>query len=111
VLTKGANPLQMYVNMWRSTADSGSIAQVLIKAAPLILAGLAVAVPARAGLVNVGGEGQIIVGAVAAAGVALAFDKTLAGPVVLLLMMVAAAAAGAAWAGVAAVLRLTVKVN
>ncbi len=38
------------------------LGDVLIKASPLILAALAVAVPARAGLVNVGGEGQIVVG-------------------------------------------------
>ena len=37
-----------------------------------MLAGLAVAIPARAGLINVGGEGQLIIGGVAAAGVALA---------------------------------------
>ena len=42
-----------------------------IRTAPLLLAALAVAVPARAGLVNVGGEGQLVIGAVGAAGVAL----------------------------------------
>ena len=62
-------------------------------------------------MLNVGGEGQIIVGAVAAAGVALATDENLSGPVVLLLMLFAAMLAGAAWAGIAGVLRLTVKVN
>ena len=37
--------------------------------APIILAALAVTVPARAGLINVGGEGQLVIGGVAAAGV------------------------------------------
>ena len=64
-----------------------------------MLAGLAVAVPARAGLVNVGGEGQVVVGAVAAAGVALALDGTLPGGPMIVVMMLAAAAAGALWAG------------
>jgi ABC-type uncharacterized transport system permease subunit len=112
VVTKGANPIQMYGDMWRSTVLNGtSIGQVLVKAAPLILAGLAVAVPARAGLVNVGGEGQVIMGAVAAGGVALALDGTLPGGVMLVVMMLAASTAGGLWAGLAAVLRLTVRVN
>ena len=76
-----------------------------------ILAALAVAVPARAGLVNVGGEGQLVMGAVAAAGVALALDATLPGAAMIVVMMLAAAAAGALWAGIAGVLRLTVRVN
>ncbi len=112
VVTKGANPIQMYGDMWRSTVLNGtSIGQVLVKASPLILAGLAVAVPAKAGLVNVGGEGQVIMGAVAAGGVALALDGTLPGGVMVVVMMLAAATAGGLWAGLAAVLRLTVRVN
>jgi simple sugar transport system permease protein len=112
VMTKGANPVDVYREMWRSTVvNSTSIGQVLVKAAPLILAGLAVAVPAKAGLVNVGGEGQVIMGAVAAGGVALALDGTLPGGVMVVVMMLAAAAAGGLWAGLAAVLRLTVRVN
>ena len=44
-VTKGANPIQMYSDMWRSTVLNGtSIGQVLVKASPLILAGLALAV-------------------------------------------------------------------
>jgi simple sugar transport system permease protein len=112
VMTKGANPFDVYAEMWRSTVlNTNSLGQVLVKAAPLILAGLAVAVPARAGLVNVGGEGQVIMGAVAAGGVALALDGTLPGGLMVLVMMLAAAVAGGLWAGLAAVLRLTVRVN
>lgn len=112
VLTKGANPLEVYGDMWRSTVLNGtSLGQVLVKASPLILAGLAVAVPARAGLVNVGGEGQVIMGAVGAGGVALALDGTLSGGVMVVVMMLAAALAGGLWAALAGVLRLTVRVN
>jgi simple sugar transport system permease protein len=112
VMTKGANPIQMYSDMWRSTVLNGtSLGQVLVKASPLILAGLAVAVPAKAGLVNVGGEGQIIMGAIGAAGAALALDGRLPGGVMIVVMALAAAAAGGLWAGIAALLRLTVRVN
>jgi ABC-type uncharacterized transport system permease subunit len=111
VAVKGADPIALYADVVRSLADPAQTEAVIIRAVVLVLAGLAVAVPARAGLLNVGGEGQIIVGAVAAAGVALALDRSAPGPVVLVFMMVAAALAGAAWAGIAAGLRLTVKVN
>jgi simple sugar transport system permease protein len=84
---------------------------VLDKAAPFILAGLAVAVPAKAGLVNIGGEGQIVIGATAAGGVALALGDRATGISSLLLMALAAAGAGAAWAGLAAVLKLAGNVN
>jgi simple sugar transport system permease protein len=111
VITKGANPLEVYGDMWRSLADGTSLGEVLVKASPLMLAALAVAVPARAGLVNVGGEGQVVMGAIGAAGVMLALDGTLPGTATIALMMLAAAVAGAVWAGIAGVLRLTVKVN
>jgi simple sugar transport system permease protein len=112
LLVKGANPVEVYADAWTSTfTNSASVEQIFIKAAPFLLGALAVAVPARAGLVNVGGEGQIIIGAVAAGGVALALDATVGGGVVMVLMALAAIAAGAAWAGLAVLLRLTVGIN
>jgi simple sugar transport system permease protein len=112
LLIKGANPASVYADVWASTfTNSPSIQQIFIKAAPLLLGALAVVVPARAGLVNVGGEGQIVIGAVAAGGVALALDNTLGGGLVMVLMILGSMAAGAAWAGLAAVLRLTVGIN
>ena len=112
IVFKGANPLEVFPDMWVSTfARSRSVSEIVIAMAPLVLAALAVVVPARAGMSNVGGEGQVIVGAIAACGVALATDGTLPGAVVLILMAVAGIAAGAAWAGVAGLLRLGFQVN
>ncbi|HET9518938.1 MAG TPA: ABC transporter permease [Actinoplanes sp.] len=111
VAAKGADPFAMYADMVTSLADPAQAGTVLVRTAVLLLAGLAVAVPARAGLLNVGGEGQVIIGAVCAAGVGLITDQRLPGPIVLTLMIVAALVGGAVWAGIAAVLRLTVKVN
>jgi simple sugar transport system permease protein len=112
LLAKGSNPLTVYSNMWSSTfTNSDSLQQILIKATPLALAALAVVVPARAGLVNVGGEGQVVLGAIAAAGVGLALDRQVQGKVVLVLMILAAAAAGAGWAAIAAFMRLKLRVN
>jgi len=109
---KGANPVTAYRDMVTSTFNGGDgIGSILIKATPLILAALAVAVPARAGLINVGGEGQLLVGGVAAMGTSLALGDRVPGTFALVLMIVAAMAAGAAWAAVAGVLRLAVGIS
>ncbi|MDQ1700958.1 MAG: ral nucleoside transport system permease protein [Frankiaceae bacterium] len=101
------NPLSMYHAMWESTFTSRyGFGQVLNKAGPFILAALAVAVPARAGLVNIGGEGQVVIGAVAAGGVALMLGEHVTGLPAILLMGIAGAGAGAVWAGIAALLKL-----
>ena len=107
---KGKNPFAALWNMVHSTADARSMGDVLVRATPFVLAGLAVAIPARAGMVNVGGEGQIVVGAVAAAGVGLAIDQSANGALVIVLMLLASAVAGAIWAGIAALLRTALKV-
>ena len=76
----------------------------LVRATPLLLLGLSVALAFRAGVLNIGAEGQLAVGAIAASAVAL----TWAGaprPLLVPLMAGAGAGAGAVWAGIAAVLR------
>lgn len=76
----------------------------LVRATPLLLVGLAVAVAFRAGVLNIGAEGQLVLGAIAASGVALAFPSW---PSLLLIpaMIAGGAAGGAVWAGIAAWLR------
>jgi len=109
---KGVNPFDAYNDMWVSTfQSSNSLGEILIKASPILLAALAVTVPARAGLVNVGGEGQLVIGGVAAAGVSLALGDGSSAAVAIPLMMLAAAAAGACWAAIAGALRLVVNIN
>jgi simple sugar transport system permease protein len=80
------------------------VSATLVRATPLILAGLAVALAFRAGVLNVGAEGQLLAGAGAAAAAGGALAPALGGSTVLA-TLAAGAAAGAAWAGVAAVLR------
>ncbi|GAA0366779.1 ABC transporter permease [Microbispora corallina] len=107
LLAKGADPVTALGDMVASTFTGASLQQIVVKATPLILAAMAVVLPARAGLTNVGGEGQVVIGAVAGAGVGLVVQ----GPAALPLMLLAGAAGGALWAGVAAALRLAVGVN
>jgi ABC-type uncharacterized transport system permease subunit len=78
----------------------------LVRAVPLLLTGSAVVVAFRAGVFNIGAEGQLLVGAAAAATVALAapVGGQASWPMILVALG-AAAAGGALWAGVAAALR------
>jgi len=76
----------------------------LVRATPLILTGLAVAIAFRAGVFNIGAEGQFLLGAAAGTAVALALSAA-AGYVVIPVTMIAGALAGASWAWIAAVLR------
>ncbi|HEY2066164.1 MAG TPA: ABC transporter permease [Gemmatimonadaceae bacterium] len=75
----------------------------LVRAVPLALTGCAVAIAFRAGVFNIGAEGQLLVGAAGATAIALAVPPLGVGA--LLLALMAGAAAGAAWAGIAAFLR------
>lgn len=112
LLAKGADPIEAYSGMWESTfRRSRSVQEIFIQMAPLVLGALAVAVPARAGLTNVGGEGQIIIGAVAACGTFLLLGDSVPGGALLVLMIVAAAIGGSLLAGLAAALRLAAGVN
>lgn len=76
----------------------------LVRATPLILTGLAVALAFRAGVFNIGAEGQFLVGASAAAAIALRL-AVLPSFVLIPLALIAGSLAGAAWAWIAAVLR------
>ncbi len=112
VISKGADPLGVANSMVHSAfLGTGSIQQLLLRSVPIVLAALAVAIPARAGLVNVGGEGQLIVGAVAATGVGVAVGHAVPGPLSWLLMALAGAAAGGLWAGISGILRTSLGAN
>ena len=109
---KGANPVDAYRDMWQSTFQSGdSLEQILVKATPLIFAALAVTVPARAGLVNVGGEGQLIMGGVGGAAVVQWLGTGLPIGVALPLMAIGGMIGGALFGGIAALLRLKFDIN
>jgi general nucleoside transport system permease protein len=78
----------------------------LVRAVPLLLSGAAVALAFRAGVLNIGAEGQLLIGAVAAAAIALVLGADGPGaPLGIVLALLAAAVGGAMWAGIAALLR------
>ena len=91
---------------WRGAFGSryAILSGTLVRAVPLILAGLAVALAFRAGVLNIGAEGQLLAGAGGAAAIGIAAGNRL-GPLAPLAVLAAGALLGAAWAGIAAVLR------
>ena len=60
---QGANPVDVFHDMLVATFQRPrSLTEIVIRMAPIALAALAVVVPARAGMINVGGEGQVMMG-------------------------------------------------
>src|SRR3954471_7942745 len=93
----GTDVLDAYALLFLSTFQTGyDLEDTLVKAAPLLFTGLAVAVAFRAKFWNIGAEGQLMAGACAAC--FIGEREFLPGFSLVPLMIVAAALAGAAWA-------------
>jgi len=106
VIASGKNPLVAYWSLVSGALGSWDrVAVGLNKATPYLLAGVGVALCFRARIINIGGEGQIAVGGLAATWMALSLPD-LSRFALLPLALLLSAAAGAAWAGLAALIRL-----
>lgn len=101
----GANPFPIYSTIFvESFADLYGFSETLVKATPILLCALAVAVPAWVGLMNIGAEGQFYAGAIGGTCVALAFPHL--GPLIIVpLMLMVAFIGGGLWGGIAGVLK------
>ena len=106
LLLFGKDPLRAYVDIFRNTLGSSyGISEVIVKVIPLVLTATAVLLPARIGLVNVGGEGQLYMGAWLATWGALTFGELLPQAVALPLVIVLGFVGGGVWALIPAFLR------
>lgn len=106
LLSAGKNPLDTYVSLLSSTLGNGyGFSEVFVKLIPLLFTALAVALPARLGLVNVGGEGQLNVGALVASAVAIGIGPSVPLFVGIILSVIAGMIGGMLWALVPALLR------
>src|SRR5688500_18423619 len=125
VLATGSNPLATYRAIFEGSglnwlfpwvaggareAAASNLQQTLLTTTPLILTGLAVAFAFRAGLFNIGGQGQYIVGSIAAVWVGSELSG-MPGFLHIVLAILAACLAGAVWAGIAGALKATVGAN
>ncbi|WP_175001251.1 ABC transporter permease [Duganella vulcania] len=101
----GQEPLHaFYVYFIKPWTTLYGVGELLLKATPLILCGVGLAIGFRANVANIGADGQLTVGAIAAGAVALYFDEVQAWWV-LPLMLVAGALGGMLWAAIPALLR------
>jgi simple sugar transport system permease protein len=108
----GANPLKAYSVMAAGAFGSlYNISEVLVKAIPLILCGLAVAISAKILIWNIGGEGQLVVGGIGSAAIALFLSPHLPSFLVLPLMVLAGFIAGGLWASISGFLKARIGVN
>ena len=106
----GANVIEAYTVLFASALDSKfNLVETLVKAAPLVLTGLAVAVAFRAKFWNIGAEGQFLLGAMAA--VFVGTQEALPTWSLVPLMIICGILAGGLWAVLPAILKTRFKVD
>jgi simple sugar transport system permease protein len=105
VLAVGHSPGSVFSALYTgSVSTAGAIGQTLDASIPVLLVALGTLISVRAGMFNIGQTGQLTVGAMAAAFIALKLHGP--GPLVLVLALVCAVLGGAVWAGISAMLRI-----
>ncbi len=105
------SPLEAYGALWEGAFGStNAIAETLVKATPLLLVGLGICIAFRANVINIGGEGQMIIGGILATQVGLTFTD-LPGWLVIILAMFAGFLGGAIWGGIPGFLKAYFRVN
>lgn len=105
------NPITAFGALFQGAfGDVSAITQTLVKATPLLLVGLGICIAFRGGVINIGGEGQLIAGALAASAIALSIPN-MSRIVLLPLAMLGGAVAGGLWGGIPGVLKARLGVN
>ncbi|MFC7459586.1 ABC transporter permease [Hydrogenophaga defluvii] len=101
----GKDPVRgLQVFFWEPIRNVYAIGELMVKATPLLIIALGLAVCFRSNVWNIGAEGQFIIGAITAGGVALLADKT-TGPWIVPAILLAGVLGGMFWAGITALLR------
>jgi simple sugar transport system permease protein len=107
----GKDPVKAYGDtLLYAFGNAYGFSELLVRTVPLLFTATAAALPARAGLINVGGEGQLLMGAVFAAGGAMAFSAQPSW-ILLPLISVLGFTGGGLWALLPALLRASKLVN
>src|SRR5687768_7918711 len=101
----GKDPVRgLQVFFWEPIKSPYALGELMVKATPLLIIALGLAVCFRSNVWNIGAEGQFVIGAVVAGGVALLADKD-TGRWIVVAIMLAGVLGGMAWAGITALLR------
>ena len=112
LLAIGKSPAEFIDYVWRGGFGTAfSFQNTLQRSSPLILTALAVAIPARIGLIMIGGEGALVLGGFASAAIAVPMVGAVPPIVVIPIMVATALVVGAIWVGIAGYLRYARGVN
>jgi simple sugar transport system permease protein len=112
ILAMGYNPVEVYSQMVMGALGTDMrIKETIIKAIPLVITSLGILVAFKMKFWNIGGEGQIIMGAFAATYIALNYSDDFSRPIVLILMALAAMACGGLWAFIPAFFKVKFGTN
>lgn len=110
-LALGKDPIEGFrIFFLNPVRDLYAVSELLLKATPLMLCAIGLAIGFRANVWNIGAEGQFMLGTVGATGVALYFQES-DSSLILPTMVVAGALAGAAWAAIPALLKTRFNAN
>lgn len=111
LLALGADPLVAYAALVEGAFGSvNAVADTLVRATPLLFVGVGICIAYRGGVINIGGEGQFVVGALAATLIGLSFPK--GHPLIVVPMaMVAGVLGGMVWSGIPGLLKAYFNVN
>src|SRR5271155_959914 len=112
LLAIGKSPAEFIDYVWRGGFGTAfSFQNTLQRSSPLILTALAVAIPARIGLIMIGGEGALVLGGFAAAAIAVPMVGVVPPIVTIPVMVAAAVIVGGIWVGIAGYLGYSRGVN
>ncbi len=111
LLVLGANPFEAFGALLDGAFGSAnSLADTVVKATPLLLVGLGICISFRGNVINIGGEGQMIIGALMATALGLAFPEW-PGIVMIVAAMLLGFLGGALWGGIPGALKAYFNVN
>ena len=105
LLALGASPAGVFIALWQGAFGNWiAFTDSLVKATPLVFTGLAIAVAFSAALWNIGADGQLVIGAIAAGAVG-PFLEGWPRPLALSVVLLVGALGGAGWSGICGYLR------
>ncbi len=106
------NPIEAYtVLITGAFTNKNGLADTLVKATPLMLVALGIAISFRGGVINIGAEGQLVMGALLATYLAVALGDVLPGPITILICLAAGMVMGGVWGAIAGYLKAYLQVN
>ena len=112
LLLQDVSPLEAYEAMFTGAfTNKNGLADTFVKAIPLLLVGLGVAIAFRGGVINIGAEGQLIMGALLTTYLGVELGEELPGFLVIIICLLAGSLMGGFWAAIPGYLKAKLDVN